>query len=121
METAPREILNAEQAAEFLGFNPYTVREKARSGEIPGRKVGREWRFSRTALLEWLREAEAPSRRGLQVEVAPNPEGNGYLATVPAMPDISGRGKTEIEAVYDIMAALEASSYANKYRTELPD
>ncbi len=120
MDIKTKEVLNAEEVAAFLGFNPYTIREKARLGEIPGRKVGREWRFSRTALLEWLREAEAPRGRGLQVEVVPNPEGNGYLATVPTVPDISGRGKTEIEAVYDVMAALEASSYAKKYRTELP-
>jgi excisionase family DNA binding protein len=50
----PREVLNADQAADFLGLNPYTVREKARAGEIPGRKVGKEWRFLRSALLEWL-------------------------------------------------------------------
>ncbi len=120
METAGREILNAEQAAEFLGFNPYTVREKARLGEIPGRKVGREWRFSRTALLEWLREGETPRRRAPIVELTINPDGSGYLATVQGVPDISGSGKTADEAVHSIMAALEASSYANKYRTELP-
>jgi excisionase family DNA binding protein len=51
-----KEVLNAEEAAEFLGFNPYTIREKARLGEIPGRKIGREWRFSRRRLLEWLEE-----------------------------------------------------------------
>lgn len=49
-----REVLNADQAAEYLGFHPGTVREKARLGEIPGRKMGREWRFSRSALLAWL-------------------------------------------------------------------
>jgi excisionase family DNA binding protein len=51
-----KDVLNAEEAAEFLGFNPYTIREKARLGEIPGRKVGREWRFSRRRLLEWIEE-----------------------------------------------------------------
>ena len=51
-----KDVLNAEEAAEFLGFNAYTVREKARLGEIPGRKIGREWRFSRRQLLEWIEE-----------------------------------------------------------------
>ena len=51
-----KDVLNAEEAAEFLGFNPYTIREKARLGEIPGRKIGREWRFSRRQLLEWIEE-----------------------------------------------------------------
>ncbi len=53
-EVRTREVLNVEEAAEFLGFRPYTIREKARGGEIPGRKVGKEWRFSRSALLRWL-------------------------------------------------------------------
>ena len=53
-----KEVLNADEAAEFLGFNPYTIREKARLGEIPGRKIGREWRFSRRQLLEWLEEGD---------------------------------------------------------------
>lgn len=121
MEAATREILNVDQTAEFLGFHPYTVREKARLGEIPGRKVGREWRFSRTALLEWLREGEAAKRQGYVVVVIPNPDGSGYLATVEGAPDISGSGDTPDEAVQDIRAVLETSSYAKKYRTELPD
>jgi excisionase family DNA binding protein len=53
-----KDVLNAEEAAEFLGFNPYTIREKARLGEIPGRKIGREWRFSRRRLLEWIEEGD---------------------------------------------------------------
>lgn len=60
METQTKEVLNAEEAAEFLGVNPYTVRQKARSGEMPGRKVGKEWRFSRQALLDWLRGSGRP-------------------------------------------------------------
>ena len=54
MEERTKEVLNAEEAAEFLGVNPYTIRQKARLGEMPGRKVGKEWRFSRQALLQWL-------------------------------------------------------------------
>ena len=54
METQTKEVLNADEAAEFLGVNPYTLRRKARAGEMPGRKIGKEWRFSRQALLAWL-------------------------------------------------------------------
>jgi excisionase family DNA binding protein len=55
-----KEVLSAEEAAVFLGFRVYTIREKARAGEIPGRKVGKEWRFSRRRLLEWLEEDSRP-------------------------------------------------------------
>ena len=60
METPQKEVLTAEEAAEFLGFNPVTIRQKARLGEIPGRKIGKEWRFSKRALLEWLEEGSRP-------------------------------------------------------------
>jgi excisionase family DNA binding protein len=48
------EVLTVEQAAELLQVDPDTVRSLAREGTLPGRKVGREWRFWRTALLRWL-------------------------------------------------------------------
>jgi excisionase family DNA binding protein len=123
MEAVTREVLNVDQAAEFLGFSAYTVREKARSGEIPGRKVGREWRFSRDQLLEWLRAGETPTRRGFVVEVAEDPAGHGYVATVEGQAGASkliGRGVTKDEAVHEVMAALQTASHAPKYRLELP-
>jgi|SRR5829696_5546217 excisionase family DNA binding protein len=123
MEAVTREVLNVDQAAEFLGFSAYTVREKARAGEIPGRKVGREWRFSREQLLEWLRTGEAPKRHGFTIEVFEDPEGGGYLATVEGQQgasDLIGRGETADEAFQEAVAALQTASYAKKYRLELP-
>jgi excisionase family DNA binding protein len=54
--TAPAdpEVLTVEQAAELLQVDTDTIRALARQGELPGRKVGREWRFSRVAVLAWL-------------------------------------------------------------------
>lgn len=121
MDTRQKEVLTAEEAAEFLGFNPVTVRLKARLGEIPGRKIGKEWRFSRTTLLDWLRDGEKPERRGPVVMVRADPKGNGFVATVESVPDIIGKGETEEEAYRDLMPELEAAFYAKKYRTEMPD
>lgn len=53
-ESAEKEVLGADEAARLLGVSPYTVRSLARTGAMPGRKVGKEWRFSRAKLLEWL-------------------------------------------------------------------
>ena len=63
METRQKEVLTAEEAAVFLHFNPVTIRQKARLGEIPGRKIGKEWRFSRRVLLEWIEEDSRPKVR----------------------------------------------------------
>jgi excisionase family DNA binding protein len=55
------EVLRAEQAAEFLQVSREVVERLAREGELPGRMIAGEWRFSRAALLDWL--ARAPEQR----------------------------------------------------------
>lgn len=49
-----KDVMTALEVANWLNFNPVTVRLKAVKGEIPGRKIGKEWRFSRRVLLKWL-------------------------------------------------------------------
>lgn len=51
----PLEVLTLEQLAELLKVEVDVVRALAERGEIPGRKVGATWRFSRSAVLDWLR------------------------------------------------------------------
>jgi excisionase family DNA binding protein len=48
------EVLDAAQAAELLAVEETAIVELAERGELPGRKLGGEWRFSRSALLSWL-------------------------------------------------------------------
>ena len=48
------DVLTPPQLADLLQVDEKTVRELARRGEIPARKLGREWRFSRRAVLDWL-------------------------------------------------------------------
>jgi excisionase family DNA binding protein len=47
-------VLDAEAAAALLHVSVKTVVRLAREGELPARKVGREWRFARAALLDHL-------------------------------------------------------------------
>jgi excisionase family DNA binding protein len=54
------EVLTAEEAAEFLKLTPFTVRDYARRGILPCRKVGKAWRFYKPDLVAWLRDYEAP-------------------------------------------------------------
>ena len=49
-----KEVLNAEEAAELLEVSVWTVRDMAHRHELPARKIGRAWRFSRQALLDYL-------------------------------------------------------------------
>jgi excisionase family DNA binding protein len=52
-----REVLTAAQLAELLQVDEKAVRDLARRGDLPGRKIGRDWRFSRQAVLAWLAES----------------------------------------------------------------
>lgn len=47
-------VLTLEQVAELLQVEPDAARELAEQGELPGRRVGDDWRFSRDAVLRWL-------------------------------------------------------------------
>jgi excisionase family DNA binding protein len=51
-----REILNPYQVSNLLGIPEHTVLRLARKGILPGRKAGRNWLFSKTHLIDWVRK-----------------------------------------------------------------
>ena len=48
------DILNIEQAAALLGVSVKTFHKVLHAEEVPARKIGREWKFSRQALIDWV-------------------------------------------------------------------
>ena len=52
------DLLTAQEVADYLGLHLVTVRDMLRTGKLPGRKVGREWRTLRSELDAWLRQPE---------------------------------------------------------------
>ena len=50
------DILTVSEVANLLRLAKSTVYKLANEGKIPGRKIGGSWRFSRQAILEWLRK-----------------------------------------------------------------
>jgi len=53
----PAEVLTAAQAAELLQVEEADLLAIAERGDLPGRRIGDAWRFSRAALLDWLAAA----------------------------------------------------------------
>lgn len=51
---APSEVMTVAQAAELLQVDEMTVLQLAEAGDVPARKLGNVWRFSRRAVLDWL-------------------------------------------------------------------
>jgi excisionase family DNA binding protein len=52
--TEAPEVLTLDEAAELLRIDPDQLAQLADSGEVPGRKLGEDWRFTRASLLNWL-------------------------------------------------------------------
>jgi len=77
-----REILNIDGAAALLGVSVKTFSKVLRQGDVPGRKVGREWKFSRQALIDWI--GHSRSRQFLDAE--------GGQASAPESPARRGGG-----------------------------
>ena len=48
------EVMTVKEVASYIKLHPHTVSQKARKGEIPGKKIGRSWRFQKTVIDEWL-------------------------------------------------------------------
>ena len=57
-------MLNAQQAAHLLGAHVETVRRMARRRDLPAFKVGKDWRFNKSALLTWSKAQQKPSGQG---------------------------------------------------------
>lgn len=48
------EILTTEEVAALLKISAYKVREYAREGKLPARKIGKAWRFKREDINKWF-------------------------------------------------------------------
>jgi excisionase family DNA binding protein len=54
-----KEILNMEEAAELFNVSIKTFIKLLKEEKVPGRKIGREWRFSRKSLIDWLSSGDS--------------------------------------------------------------
>ena len=56
--TPQNEVMNGDEAAIFLKMPKSTLLKLCSEGQLPGVKVGRQWRFNRFALENWMRERD---------------------------------------------------------------
>lgn len=71
------EILDVTGAAELLGVSKKSVYGLIRKGVLPARKVGKEWRFARRNLINWVADgqgtAHAANDHALDMMLKNNP------------------------------------------------
>jgi excisionase family DNA binding protein len=60
------EVLDVHLTAQFLTVSADTVYDLFQRGDLPGRKVGRKWLTTKTAVLKWLEQSTAPRTAAAQ-------------------------------------------------------
>ena len=58
----PLVLYTSAEVADVLRLNHQVVQRKLQAGEIPGYRIGREWRVEKAQLLQWL-EKHSNQRR----------------------------------------------------------
>lgn len=66
MHTTVDRLMTVQDVADVFQTSPDTVQAMARSGELPGLRIGRAWRFRTSAVEAWARAREAAA--GTDVE-----------------------------------------------------
>lgn len=52
--------INTDEAAEYLGVKATTIREWIKkNNEIPAHKIGRQWKFKKEELDEWVKSGKS--------------------------------------------------------------
>lgn len=59
MSEQKKDVLTKEEAAAFLRISVRSMTRRLGRREIPGRRIGGQWRFSRAALERFLSQREA--------------------------------------------------------------
>ena len=63
IEHAEEKWININEAAEFFGVKPSTIRDWIRKGkDIPAQKIGKAWRFKYSELDAWANQQEGTKR-----------------------------------------------------------
>jgi len=56
LSTTTDQLWTVDELADYLKLQPETVRGMARRGELPGTKIGKVWRFRKSAIKKIFQE-----------------------------------------------------------------
>lgn len=105
-------IMTLQQTAEYLHLHPVTLRNKARSGEIPAIKLGRQWRFIREELDAWLAQQRPAAPMSLRAHLEAYRQRIVQLAEQFGASNVrlfgsAARGDDDAESDVDLLVELQ--------------
>ncbi|MBM7868703.1 excisionase family DNA binding protein [Clostridium pascui] len=101
------DILNLEQACDFLGVGERTLIKLLREEHIPARKIGREWRFSKSALMNWIASGDS-------YEYANKEE------LYEVVKDTSGNYDVMLDNIFDEVSNIKVNRSINSLLKDVP-
>ena len=64
--TTAEDVLTLEELSSLLRLPSQALEALAQEGEVPGRRIAGEWRFARSAILQWLSRSEGAGHHGAE-------------------------------------------------------
>ena len=58
-DTSMEKYISIEDAAEYLGVKPSTIRSWIKIKDMPAHKVGKLWKFKKSELDEWINSGKS--------------------------------------------------------------
>jgi len=78
------DLLTAKEVADILRLNPQVVLRKLQAAEIPGYKIGKDWRIRKDRLMEWLEEHSNENQARINRYASNFFAADGHLKSIPA-------------------------------------
>ena len=79
MQMTEKPYLSIHEVAKHFGVTPTTVYRLAQRGDLPGFKIGNQWRFSHTMLESWVADQVTVER----IKAEDTPRRNGKRPPKP--------------------------------------
>lgn len=58
-EQIPEKLMTLEEVAEYLRLSIHTIYKMAQSGRIPAYKIGKQWRFKKRKIDNWIEKQKS--------------------------------------------------------------
>lgn len=99
------EVMTPAETADFLRCSLSYVHKAARAGKIPVHRLGTDYRFIRTELLEWLANEKPPQQAHVEVPAVATPKPKPKPAH-PLRPGPSKFAATRVQKKRAVLRAL---------------
>ena len=108
--TPANEILTASEVADWLELNLETVQRAAKSGRLPARRIGKEWRFLRAAVAD---------AKGIRLRRSSTPD-EDFFPRSPFEADATGAAGMDAEEAARLLRVKEWTVRSEANQGRLP-